>query len=274
MDPHSIDVLFGLGHVLATRKPAEAVKYLEKVVEMNPSSFNAYMDLGDSYRELGRLDEALASFQKAYEIVPGWMAQNGINAIKGDMEWYKAHGKKWAGSKKNASEETAPKSPVQENEPLQALTEGPEQGIDFSEEPLIEPPESHDDIHRAEARQTMEAEFEELLAEYERMIQGESAPADVMNRTISHLKRSIESSPNRSDNYLELGRAYEQAGEDKKAAEVYRQARKRFPKDKRFQRTLKDGSRTKRRSESNRSGRARPPQRSDKDKDPRSEGKR
>jgi tetratricopeptide (TPR) repeat protein len=120
----------------------------------------------------------------------------------------------------------------------------------------------------------MEVEFEKLLAEYERMIRGESAPADSVNRTISDLKRSIESSPNRSDSYLELGRAYEKAGEDEKAAEVYRQARKRFPKDKRFQRTLKKGSRTRRGSESNREGRERPPQRSDEDKNPPSEDER
>ena len=113
----------------------------------------------------------------------------------------------------------------------------------------------------------MEAKFEKLLAEYEQMIRGESSPDDGVNRKISDLKRSIESSSNRSDSYLELGRAYEKAGDAKKAAEVYRQARKRFPKDKRFQRTLKDGARTQRGSESNRGGRERP-QRSDKDKDP------
>jgi tetratricopeptide (TPR) repeat protein len=98
----------------------------------------------------------------------------------------------------------------------------------------------------------MEVEFEKLLAEYERMIRGESAPADAVNRKISDLKRSIESSPNRSDSYLELGRAYEKAGDDKKAAEVYRQARKRFPKDKRFQRTLKKGPRRGSESDRNR----------------------
>ena len=106
------------------------------------------------------------------------------------------------------------------------------------------------------------------------MIRGESAPADAVNRKISDLKRSIESSPNRSESYLELGRAYEKAGDDKKAAEVYRQARKRFPKDKRFQRTLKKGSRTKRGSESDRNRRERLPQRSDQDKDPPPEDKR
>ena len=118
----------------------------------------------------------------------------------------------------------------------------------------------------------MEAEFEKLLSEYERMIRGEASPADAVNQQILDLKRSIESSPNRSDSYLELGRAYEKAGEAKKAAEVYRQARKRFPRDKRFQRTGKDSSTPKGKSESSRQRRG--GARSDKDKDPPPESKR
>ena len=155
--------------------------------------------------------------------------------------------------------------------PSPEKTEAPVDKTTADESPTISPP-ARDDNRRAEARQAMEVEFEKLLAEYERMIRGESAPADAVNRKISDLKRSIESSPNRSDSYLELGRAYEKAGDDKKAAEVYRQARKRFPKDKRFQRTLKKGPR--RGSESDREGRERPPQRSDEDKNPPSEDER
>jgi tetratricopeptide (TPR) repeat protein len=139
--------------------------------------------------------------------------------------------------------------------PSPEKTESPVDKTTADESPTISPPAARDDNRRAEARQAMEAEFEKLIAEYERMIRGESSPADAVNQQISDLKRSIESSPNRSDSYLELGRAYEKAGEDKKAAEVYRQARNRFPKDKRFQRTLKKGSRTRRGSESDRNRR-------------------
>ena len=95
------------------------------------------------------------------------------------------------------------------------------------------------------------------------MIRGESSPTDVGNQQILDLKRSIESSPNRPI-ATELGRAYEKAGEGKKAAEVYRQARKRFPKDKRFRAT-------KGKSESSRKRRG--GARSDKDKDPPPESK-
>ena len=67
------------------------------------------------------------------------------------------------------------------------------------------------------------------------------------------MERSIEARPNRAKSYLELARAYEEAGEDEKAAEVYHRARERFPEDKQVQRE----------SEAFGEGLERPPERSD-----------
>ena len=111
-----------------------------------------------------------------------------------------------------APEETFSGAPLQEDMPQPALTEGLEHEAELGEAP----PQDEKRTLSPEAQQAMEAEFEKLIAEYERMIRGESSPTDVGNQQILDLKRSIESSPNRSsgNSYLELGRAYgEDAGE-------------------------------------------------------------
>lgn len=272
MDSTSVSVLYGLGQTLSRTKPVEAISYLKAVIESDPLSYPVYHVLGKSYQRLGMYDEALVAHKKAYEISHAPRTLRYIRAIESGNPIIKPLQRESEQRQPEmSSEDMLPQAPLQEETPV---TPSPPQRSEPETDPGDAPPEAEKRTLSPEAQQAMEAEFEKLLSEYERMIRGESAPGDVRNQQILDLKRSIESSPNRSDSYLELGRAYEKAGEDKKAAEVYRQARKRFPKDKRFQRTLKDGSRTKRRSESNRSGRARPPQRSDQDKDRRSEDKR
>ena len=270
MAPDSVEVLYGLGGVLKDHNPEEAIVHLQKAVKLSPENPDAYAQLSRSYRVTGQLTKALAAAEKAYQIMPNWLTEAEVRVTK----WLIEKERNQPSDVQAEGTKTSVKQVLDGSSPSPEKTEPPVRETTADERSTFSPPASRSDKRRAEARQAMEAEFEKLLAEYERMIRGDSSPDGVVNQQISDLKRSIESSPNRSDSYLELGRAYEKAGEDKKAAEVYRQARKRFPKDKRFQRTLKDGSRTKRRSESNRSGRARPPQRSDQDKDPRSEGKR
>ena len=248
MDPDSVEVLYRLGEVLNYNHPEESIVHLQKAISLSPKHSSALFQLSASYELIGQLDKALAAAEKSYEINPHFTTKLHIQAIKRNIE-----------KRKNQPPDVqaeATKSSVAPvldgSSPSPEKTEAPVDKTTADESPTISPPAARDDKRRVEARQAMEAEFEKLLAEYERMIRGESAPADSVNRTISDLKRSIESSPNRSDSYLELGRAYEKAGDDKKAAEVYRQARKRFPKDKRFQRTLKKGPRRGSESDRNR----------------------
>ena len=267
MDPHSFDVVHRLGAVIMRRNPEESLEYLQQAVELRPRESGAHVTLAMCYHKLGRLEEALATYEKAHQLYPGELSQMGLDHVRSDIEWAKTQGNRKVVPEETTSEDTFSESPLQEDMPQPAPTEGLEHETELGEAP----PEEEKRTLSPEARQAMEAEFEKLLSEYERMIRGESAPGDFGNQQISDLKRSIESSPNRSGSYLELGRAYEKAGEDKKAAEVYRQARKRFPKDKRFQRTEKDGAPPRGKSESSRKRRG--GARSDADKDPPPESK-
>ena len=270
MDPDSVEVLYGLGKVLKSSQPGEAIIHLQKAVAFSPEHPDAYTQLSKSYRATGQLTEALAAAEKAYKIRPNWLSEAEIRVAK----WLIEQQRNQPPDVQAEETETSVEPVSADSSPSPEKTEAPVGETTVDESSPISPPAARNDKRREEARQTMEAEFEKLIAEYERMIRGDSSLDDVVNQQISDLKRSIESSLNRSDNYLELGRAYEKAGEDEKTAEVYRQARKRFPKDKRFRRTPKDRSRTKRESESNRNGRERPLQRSDKDKNPPPEDER
>ena len=268
MNPHSYDTVYELGSILVIRNSEEAVEYFQQAVAMRPREADAYLGLANSYHKFGYLEEALATYEKAHQLYPDPFLQASIEHVKSDIEWARTHGNREAVPEETAPEETFSGAPLQEDMPQPALTEGLEHEAELGEAP----PQDEKRTLSPEAQQAMEAEFEKLIAEYERMIRGESSPTDVGNQQILDLKRSIESSPNRSGSYLELGRAYEKAGEDKKAAEVYRQARKRFPKDKRFQRTEKDGAPP--RGKSGPSRKRRGGARSDADKAPPPESKR
>ena len=247
MNPNSVDALVGLGTVLYLNdRPEEALEYFQQATLLDPDL--PYPIFGFTYERLGEYDKALAILKKSYKITRSPVELNHILAIEKGSPIFKPIKRSEQGEppESSPSEGTLPEAPLHEDVPSPAPTKGLEHETELGEAP----PEEEKRTLSPEARQAMEAEFEKLIAEYERMIRGESSPTDVGNQQISDLKRSIESSPNRSNSYLDLGRAYEKAGENKKAAEVYRQARKRFPKDKRFQRTQKDGSTTRGESES------------------------
>ena len=210
MDPHSFDVVHRLGAVIMRRNPEESLEYLQQAVELRPRESGAHVTLAMCYHKLGRLEEALATYEKAHQLYPGELSQMGLDHVRSDIQWAKAQGNREAVPEETAPEETFSEAPLQEDMPQPAPTEGLEHETELGEAP----PEEEKRTLSPEARQAMEAEFEKLIAEYERMIRGESSPTDVGNQQISDLKRSIESSPNRSDSYLELGRAYEKAGED------------------------------------------------------------
>lgn len=60
--------------LLRAKRYQEALPYLLRGVELEPRSARAYFRLGDNYVQLGRYDEAIATYQKAGELVPksGW----------------------------------------------------------------------------------------------------------------------------------------------------------------------------------------------------------
>ena len=82
MYPSSVEVLAGLGGMLSTSRPYEAIQYLQKAVAVDPSNSGAYVELGYSYEKLGQYDKALSAFQKAFQIYPSQVAGAHIRAIK------------------------------------------------------------------------------------------------------------------------------------------------------------------------------------------------
>ena len=210
MAPDSVEVLYGLGKVLKDHDPEEAILHLQKAVALSPENPDAYAQLSKSYRATGQLTKALAAAEKAYQIMPNWLTEAEIRVTK----WLMEKGRDQPSDVQAEGTKTSMDPVLDGSSPSPEKTEAPVDKTTADESPTISPPAARDDKRRVEARQAMEAEFEKLLSEYERMIRGESAPADAVNRKISDLKRSIESSPNRSESYLELGRAYEKAGED------------------------------------------------------------
>jgi tetratricopeptide (TPR) repeat protein len=103
MNPHSFDVVHSLGAMLAIRNPEEAVQYLQQAVAMRPKEPGPYIDLGRSYHKLGRLEEALATYEKAHQLYPDPFLQASIEHVKSDIEWARTHGNREA-----VPEETAP----------------------------------------------------------------------------------------------------------------------------------------------------------------------
>ena len=229
MAPNSIEVLHELGRVLMYRKPAEAVVHIKKVIAMEPSSFEARMNLGWSYRELGRLDEALATFQAVYKIRSSSGAMNGINLIKGDMEWYRANNMQWeTAPEEPPPAEISPEVPPQDFAPsIPDIPDRLEGEAAFDDEPRdFTPPGENSGLSAAEQRD-IDALIR-IIEEYEASITSRSDPSAIVEGQITDLERSVESGPNRAESYLELARAYEEAGEHEKAAEIYRRARERF----------------------------------------------
>jgi tetratricopeptide (TPR) repeat protein len=74
LDPLSSHIQARYGRVLyRARKYEEALPYLHRAIELDPNPGNAmpYWILGDIYVELGRYDEAIASFKKFQSHIGG-----------------------------------------------------------------------------------------------------------------------------------------------------------------------------------------------------------
>jgi tetratricopeptide (TPR) repeat protein len=251
MAPNSIRVIYGLGTLIATTKPKEAIGLLEKVIQMEPQSPYAYLDVAVSYRTLGRYDEAIASAQKANDIHPGVFSPGSFESFLQSIERHRAkQSAQLQVSEPDPDESASVASPQKTERPQVADVQ--EESVKETASSDSEPSESRDDTRRAEARQAMEAgmeaEFERMLADYERMIVGDLDPSAIVERQIADLERSVEPKLNQSEDYIKLGEAYEEAGEREKAEEVYRRTRERFPDDERVRRKAEASEKRRKRS--------------------------
>ena len=75
--PNHIDALHLLGMAsLQSRRTVLGVNMIRKAIALNPSIAALHVTLGNGLRDLGRLDEALTSFEAAIELAPdharGW----------------------------------------------------------------------------------------------------------------------------------------------------------------------------------------------------------
>ena len=120
MDPTSVGALYGLGQTLyLSDHPEEAIPYLEKVVKMDPSNGSGYHVLGKSYEKMGRYDEALAAYKKAYEINKGSVTLMHIQAIEEGHPRFKPVQRESQGRllEESPPEETSPEIPPQDEAP-------------------------------------------------------------------------------------------------------------------------------------------------------------
>ncbi len=71
LDPISSPTHTSLGRFLyRARRYAEAFPHLKQAVELEPRSVAANFRLGDVYAQMGRYDEAIATFDKGRELTP------------------------------------------------------------------------------------------------------------------------------------------------------------------------------------------------------------
>ena len=192
-DPTSVEALYGLGQTLRiNNQPREAAFYLKAAIAKDPSDSTAHYVLGKSYEGMGRYDEALASYKKAYAISQGLVTLAYIRAIEAGNPLIKPlpSEAQEPGSKEHPTEGTLPQAPSQEETPpIPNKTEGLERESTFDDEPFLEPPESGG----VAAQEAMEAEFQRLLDEYETSIGSESDPSATVKEQIADLER--ESKP-------------------------------------------------------------------------------
>ncbi len=69
--PRHFDALHLLGVLAAQSKnPAQAIQWIGKAIKVNPGVAAAHSNLGAALKELGRFDEAVASYDKAIRLMP------------------------------------------------------------------------------------------------------------------------------------------------------------------------------------------------------------
>ena len=187
MNPDSVDVLVGLGERLSYHHPEEAIVHLQKAVALSPKHANALFYLSVSYEATGQLTKALAAAEKAYEIAPYSLAKVNLDVIKWNIE-------KRRNQHPDVQEKgTEPSKTDSTDVSVPSETEAPLGEAPFDESPISELSAEQDDARKKRAQQAMEAEFEKLLTDLERMITGESDLSDAVKGEIADLER--ESKP-------------------------------------------------------------------------------
>ena len=191
MNPDSVEVLYGLGDVLSYHHPEEAIVHLEKVVTLDPKHQDAMYRLSASYDSAGKLTKALTAAEKAYQIVPTRMGKGYVDSLKRRIE-----------NEQNEVTDvqekgTEPSKPDSTAVSVPSETEAPVDESRVDESPTTEPTEQND-ARKKKARQEMEAEFEQLLTDLERMVTGESDLSDAVKGEVADLER--ESKPKLSPN--------------------------------------------------------------------------
>jgi tetratricopeptide (TPR) repeat protein len=70
-----------LNHLFRTKKNAEAEELLKLAIQNDPTNHTLYLAAGSTYESLGRMDEAVKSYQKAIELKPdAWQAYYNLGA--------------------------------------------------------------------------------------------------------------------------------------------------------------------------------------------------
>jgi len=85
--PDHLPTLYQLGAILANKgKCGEAVKYFEKIIQLQPSEAEAYNNLGYCYYSLGEMEKARDRLKKALELRPGFeAAQKSLETVEADL---------------------------------------------------------------------------------------------------------------------------------------------------------------------------------------------
>ncbi len=199
IDSTSVEALHGLGQMLSDNQPQDAVFYLEAAIAENPSYVASHYVLGTSYERMGRYDEALASYKKAYAINQGLATLAHIRAIEAGNPRIKPLLSEARESKELPFKETPPQAPPQEDTPpIPNAPSGLERKTGFDKLPLEEPLSPKDGEATAADQRSIQ-ELIQIIEEYEASLSSSSDPSAAVEGRITDLERSIESRPNRAE---------------------------------------------------------------------------
>jgi tetratricopeptide (TPR) repeat protein len=77
-DDHSAWFRLGYAYMITNRNEL-GIEAFKKVIELNSFSSSAYINLATIYGRLGKDDEALANYEKAFELLPGYAVDGIVN---------------------------------------------------------------------------------------------------------------------------------------------------------------------------------------------------